>query len=110
MCYLVRHHPAETSGARATPPTGSEVSRPRWAAAGAVALMAGLAVAAFAPPAGTDSVPMAAQPAAAAPIVEAAAPVPAGTVVEQVTLGADDGVPSGGDLAKARSGHCHESL
>lgn len=105
MCYLVRHHPAETAGARATPPGSSEASRPRWAAAGALALMAGLAVAAFAPPAGTDSAQ-----AAAAPVAAAAPPVPAGAVVEQVTLGADDGVPSGGEQAKASSGHCHESL
>lgn len=76
MCYLERHHPAETAGARATPPSGSEASRPRWAAAGAVTLVAGLAFAAFVPPVGTGSVPAASERAAPAPVAEAATPCP----------------------------------
>jgi hypothetical protein len=108
MCYLVRQHQAEAGReSPATPPSFNV--RPRWIGAAAATLVGGLALAAFVAP---SSAPLlsAREAAAPAPIVARTTPVPVAAVVEQVSTGVDDGVPTSSDVVKAGTGPCHHDL
>jgi hypothetical protein len=108
MCYLQREQDAYPEPGPARVPPRNAASRPRWAAAAGMALVASLAAAALvaSPPAqapepvkqATGLVPIATQ-----------ARTPAGTV-ERMALPADDDVPQSTAASNGRVGHCHESL
>ncbi|WP_145979519.1 hypothetical protein [Ramlibacter tataouinensis] len=106
------------------PQPGTDRLRPRLAGAVAVALVAGLAAAAFVTPPPVRQAPAVQQSATAtgapaAPYVEKAS-IAAGTqeqaaaatpsVIEQFTLSGDDGVPTNTDLARTASGGCAHEL
>ncbi|HXD43227.1 MAG TPA: hypothetical protein VN649_21870 [Ramlibacter sp.] len=110
MCYLIRQTQSETERGGSVPSPGLDRLRSRWIGAAAALLVGGVAVAALVggpatPPAQTkDS-------ASAAPVVSRTAAVPTAAGVEQVSLPADDGVPtSSSDVVKAGLGHCHHDM
>ena len=109
MCYGIRAMQAEPGREDASQPSsGLERLRPRVAGAVAAVLVAGFATAALmqAPPPPRGAVE---KPAAPAPTVEKAA-VPANGVVEQTSLGVDDGVPTALNETKRMGGDCHHGL
>ena len=110
MCYLVRHQQPEPKHEGAPGAPGLEHLRPRWVAAGAAALVAGLAVAAsFVTTPAMAPTPIVKEHALAAPILPVKdAAVPAAAGGEQRSLPVDDGVPS--DDMKASAGGCHHGV
>ena len=108
MCYLQREQDASPEPEGARVPPRNAASRPRWAAAAGMALIASLAAAALvaSPPArapepvkqATGLVPIATQ-----------TRTPSGTV-DRMALPGDDDVPTSTGASNARVGHCHESL
>ena len=109
MCYGIRAMQAEPGREDASQPSsGLERLRPRVAGAVAAVLVAGFALAALvekpAPPRATIE-----KPAATVPAAEKAA-VPVNGVVEQTSLGVDDGVPTALNETKRMGGDCHHGL
>lgn len=110
MCYMVRQQQSEAQHGGATLPPGMERLRPRWLAAGAAAVLGGLALAAFTP---AKAPTLASEPSAAtvAPVADKVGMSPPGQpVVDQRTAGIDDGVPAPAEVSKAQAGHCHHGL
>ena len=109
MCYLHRQQqdPVHAVDPVATP--GQPTVRPRWAGA-ALLLIGGLAVAAALveapPPTGTTVQEVAAP----VPTSTTAAAMPVGAGSTQVSLPADDGVPSAIGIVKAGAGDCHHGM
>ena len=103
MCYGMRAEPAEPGREGASQPSsGLERLRPRLAGAAAAVLVAGFAVAALVTPAPTQ---------VAVRAVPRAAPVaPTAPVVEQSSVGQDDGVPTALNETKRAGGDCHHGL
>lgn len=111
MCYLVRDRQA-APGPEGALPSGGTPPKSRWAAAGAAALVGGLALAAVLAPSGTDPGRPQAQQQRAAPVQPAAAQETATgqpVVLERMTLGIDDDAYAATDSAKAKAS-CSESL
>ncbi|WP_332815479.1 hypothetical protein [Ramlibacter sp.] len=108
MCYLARHQKAMEEGA-ITRPGDAGQHRPRWAGAGAAALVAGLAVAALFVPPAAPPVSADESQAVAATVVSTFAPAP---VVEQISITTtlDDGSPAADDSAKSAGGSCAHEL
>lgn len=110
MCYLLRQQQAEVQAVDPIATPGKPTVRPRWAGA-ALMLIGGLAVAA----ALVDSQPQPGsvavqQVAAPVPTSTTAAAVTAGSGATQVSLPADDGVPSSTGILKAGAGSCHHGM
>lgn len=115
MCYLVREPAAEPERGSAGAPSGSPGARSRWAAAGAMALAGGLALAALVTPTAVrhESVPKhVAPPATPVATVERATPAPETLLrLELSAAGVDDGVTTTPEMLKAAAGAgCSESL
>lgn len=110
MCYLVREQQPGWED-RGTPlPNGPDRARPRWAAALAMTLVGGLALAALVVPKSAPPEAGIVQQAGApaAPVAAKASTVPAGTVIEQTAAGMDDGVPA--TEMKTAASPCHHGL
>ena len=109
MCYGIRAEQAEPGREGASQPSsGLERLRPRVAGAVAAVLVAGFAVAALietpAPPRVVIE-----KPAVPVPAAEKAA-VPVKGVVEQTSVGVDDGVPTALNETRRSGGDCHHGL
>jgi hypothetical protein len=117
MCHLYREEQLqpEPEGKGATPPS-LQMPRPRWAMAGALALVGGLALAALVTPSSLPEAPVQQRAAAAAPMKASPAklqPVSNETVNEHLTLGVDDAVPASAaemTMTKAQATNCMEGL
>ena len=115
MCYSLREPDPERKGAsqEPVPPSRQTLSRPRVAVAIAFGI-ATVATAALLLPSQTPAVSgvKPAQPAAAVagPATADASLRPSPAAIEQTTLGVDDGVPSGAEVARTErtgsSGRC----
>lgn len=111
MCYLVREQVGAPEPGAGRTQAGWTLPRPRWMAAGAAALAAGIAFAAWFAPAPTATSTLEPQRAAALPVATQAPATPAEpVVVERIMIGVEDGIPVPPELAQARAGNCSESL
>jgi len=118
MCYLIRDEAMEPEpkGAGATPP-GVKL-RPRWVAAGAVAVVGGLALAAMVTPSSLPEQPAPRHAATAPAPTQAVQSIPVATqkVIEHLTISGgidntvDDGVPMSSDIARAKAHDCAEGM
>ena len=109
MCYGIHAMQAEPGREGASQPSsGLERLRPRVVGAVAAVLVAGFAAAALleSPPPPRVSIEKPAVPAPAATM----AAIPANGVVEQTSLGVDDGVPTALNESRSHSGDCHHGL
>lgn len=118
MCHLIREDAMEPEpkGAGATPPS-MQLPRPRWIAAGAMALVGGLALAALVTPSTLPEQPVPKHAATAPVVTPVAQPIPVATqkVIEHLTISGgidntvDDGVPTSSEIAKAKH-DCMEGM
>lgn len=101
MCYGIRALQAEPGrDGSSQPASGTDRLRPRLAGALAAVLVAGFATAALLTPSP--------RPAA---VVEKVPSVPVAPVVEQTSLGVDDGVPTAlNEVKRSGAGECHHGL
>jgi hypothetical protein len=111
MCYLVRQQEAEAKAGPSAQPSGTEGFRSRWAGAGAIALIGGIALAGalVTTPSMAPQVPSAKDSGAPLPIAARSTQLPAGGGVQETSLQVDDGVP-GTEVSKAGAGNCHHGL
>ncbi|MDB5861677.1 MAG: hypothetical protein JWQ76_5366 [Ramlibacter sp.] len=109
MCYGIRAMQAEPGREGASQPSpGLERLRPRVLGAAMAVLVAGFAAAALLEKPASPRVTIE-KPAAAVPAAEKAALPPNG-VVEQTSMGVDDGVPTALNETRSRGGDCHHGL
>ena len=98
MCYGIRALQAEPGRDSSSQSAGMDRLRPRLAGAAAAVLVAGFATAALLTPSP--------RPAGAVEKV----PVAPAPVIEQTSMGVDDGVPTALNEVKRSSGECHHGL
>lgn len=112
MCYLARHQQATLEKGTITPPKEAGQHRPRWAGAGAAALVAGLAFAAVLVPPAVPPVSADEAQAVVATVASTLTPAPVAPVVEQVSISTtlDDVAAAPEDGAKAAGGACSHDL
>ena len=108
MCHFVREQQAAAEAGPGAPVAGTDFLRPpKWAGAAALALVGGLALAAY-----VDLRPPAAEAQArtAAPEVSPAAAAPRVAEPTAGLLPVDDDVPTPGGMVRAGAGPCHHDL